>query len=88
MPIQVEFKTSGKTAQWEDHYESLLDMMEANGIKIETECEAGICGTCKTRLLSGKVEMDVEEGLDEDDIEQNMILPCVATPVTDIVLEA
>ncbi len=87
MAIQVEFKTSGKTAQWEDHYESLLDMMEANGIKVETDCEAGICGTCKTRLLSGKVEMEVEDGLDEEDIEQNMILPCVATPVTDIVLE-
>ena len=87
MTIQVEFKLSGKTAQWDDSYESILALAEGNGIEIETECESGICGTCKTRLISGKVEMEVEEGLEDSDIEQNMILPCVAVPVTDIVLE-
>ena len=87
MAIQVEFKTSGKTAHWEDSYETLLDLMEAQGIVIDTDCEAGVCGTCKIRLLSGKVEMETEDGLDGDDIEQNMILPCVATPLTNIVLE-
>lgn len=87
MAIQVEFKLSGKTAQWDDGYESILELAEENGIEIETECEAGVCGTCKTRLLSGKVDMEVEDGLEDADIEQNMILPCVAVPLTDVVLE-
>lgn len=87
MAIQVEFKTSGKTAPWQDRHKALLDMTEANDIKIETDCRSGICGTCKTRLLSGKVGMEVEDGLDEDDIEQNMVLPCVATPINYILLE-
>ena len=87
MAIQVEFKTSGKTAQWNDSYESLLELAEENGIEIETECEAGVCGTCKARLLSGEVDMEVDDGLEEEDVEANMILPCVAVPLTDIVLE-
>lgn len=87
MAITVEFKTSGKTAQWDDSYESLLDLAEESGIEIETDCEAGVCGTCKLRLISGKVDMEVEDGLDEADVAGNMILPCVAVPVTDIVLE-
>ena len=87
MAFTVEFKTSGKTAQWDESHESLLELAEENGIEIESECEAGICGTCKVRLLSGEVDMEVDDGLEEEDREQNMILPCVAVPTSDISLE-
>ncbi len=88
MAIQVEFKQSGKTVQWDDSLDSILDLAQANGIEIDSDCEAGICGTCKVRLLSGKVDMEAEDGLENEDIEQNMILTCVAVPLTDISLEA
>ncbi len=87
MAIQVEFKISGKTVPWDDSYDSVLEMAEENGVEIESDCEAGVCGTCKVRLLSGEVDMETEEGLDDDDLDQNMILACVAVPLTDIVLE-
>ena len=32
--------------------------------------------------------MEVEDGLDDADLEQNMILLCVSIPRTDVVLEA
>lgn len=88
LAINVEFKISGKTDKWCDSYDNILDMARANGINIDAECEAGICGTCKVRVLSGKVEMEVQDGLDDEDLEQNMILPCVAVPLSDLVLEA
>lgn len=87
MVYTVEFKTSGKTAQWDDSYENLLELAEENGIEIETQCEAGVCGTCKVRLISGRIDMEVDDGLEEEDRRQNMILPCVAVPLSDIVLE-
>ncbi len=87
LTIDVEFKTSGKTVKWFDSYDNIMDMARANGIEIEADCEAGICGTCKIKMLSGKVEMDVQDGLDDEDIRQNMILPCVAVPLSDLVLE-
>lgn len=87
MAIQVEFKTSGKVVNWDNSYASILELAEANGIEIETQCEAGVCGTCATRMLSGEVEMEVQDGLDEEDLKKNMILPCVAVPLTDVTLE-
>ncbi len=88
MAVQVEFKQSGKTVQWDESLDSILELARANGIEIDSDCEAGICGTCKVRLLSGKVDMEAEDGLENEDIEQNMILTCVAVPLTDISLEA
>ena len=88
MAIQVEFKQSGKTVQWDESLDSILELARANGVEIDSDCEAGICGTCKVRLLSGKVDMEAEDGLENEDIEQNMILACVSVPITDISLEA
>ncbi|MFO7964062.1 MAG: 2Fe-2S iron-sulfur cluster binding domain-containing protein [Desulfobacterales bacterium] len=85
--MKVEFKKSGKTATWDDSYENILELAEENGIEIETECEAGVCGTCKTKMLSGDVHMEVDDGLDDDDRAENYILPCVAVPKTDVVLD-
>ena len=85
--MQVEFKISGKKARWNDTYENILELAEENGVEIETNCEVGVCGTCKVRLLSGEVDMKEDDGLDEEDRQNNFILPCVAVPKTDIVLE-
>lgn len=87
MAYTVEFKKSGKTVAWDNKYESILELAENNGITIDNDCGQGICGTCMVRLLSGKVEMAVDDGLDEADQEKGMILACTAVPLSDIVLE-
>jgi ferredoxin len=86
--LTVEFKKSNKVVKWEDRFESILELARENGIEIDSECEQGFCGTCKSELLSGEVHMEVTDGLDEQEVEQNMILPCVAIPKTDIVIDA
>lgn len=88
MGTTIEFRKSGKTVQWDDAAENILELAEDNDIAIDSECMAGVCGTCKTRLLAGKVDMETDDGLEEEDRQNNMILPCVATPVTDVVLDA
>lgn len=88
MSPKVTFKKSGKSVEWDKKYESLLELAEANGVNIESECEQGFCGTCKTKLISGQVNMESTDGLETEDGEQNMILPCVAIPETDVVLDS
>ena len=88
MALTVEFKRSGKVVEWEDRFESILELAEAHGIEIDSDCQQGLCGTCKTELLSGEVHMEVTDGLDDEDIEQKMFLPCVAIPTTDILIDA
>jgi len=88
MAPKVEFKKSGKVLDWSDTFESILELAEDNGIEIESECRQGYCGTCMVKLLSGEVDMENTDGLDDSDIENNMILTCSAVPKTDVVLEA
>ena len=86
--MKVQFLKSGKTLEWDGTFENILEMAEANGIEIENVCRIGVCGTCKVRLVSGKVAMEMEEGLSDEDRQQNRILPCVAVPETDLVIDA
>jgi ferredoxin len=88
MAHKVEFKKSGKVIEWRDQYESILELAEANGIEIESDCRQGYCGSCMVKLLSGEVDMESTDGLDESDVDNKMILTCVAVPKTDVVLEA
>ena len=88
MAYTVEFKNSGKKLVWDDQYESILEMAGDNGIEIESDCEQGFCGTCAVKLVSGEVDMETTDGLEDDELENNMILACVAVPKSDLVIEA
>lgn len=88
MTYRVEFKKSGKTLKWESDAENLLDFAESGGIRIESGCRMGVCGSCKVKLISGTVTMETEDGLQDEDKADRMILPCVAVPETDLVIEA
>ncbi|MDD3620427.1 MAG: 2Fe-2S iron-sulfur cluster binding domain-containing protein [Desulfobulbaceae bacterium] len=88
MGHKVEFQKSKKTVEWDNRFESILELAEENGIDLEYECRQGFCGTCKVKLLSGTVDMETEDGLEDDDKRAGFILACVAVPQSDIVLEA
>jgi ferredoxin len=42
MTVKVEFKKSDKSAQWDDRFESILDLAEEQGMEIENDCRQGI----------------------------------------------
>jgi ferredoxin len=67
---------------------TLLEVAEMNGVNIPSSCRQGQCGTCATRLQSGEVSMDCEEGLDPALKLQGYVLTCVARPRGNIRLEA
>jgi ferredoxin len=86
--MKIRFEKSRQTLEWDGGFGNILDLAEANGIQLENACRAGVCGTCKVKLLSGEVYMETEDGLQDEDRKQNMILPCVAVPKTDLVIDA
>ncbi len=65
----------------------LLEIAEANKVPIPSSCRAGFCGTCKTKCLSGKVEMENEAGLDPEDKANGYVLTCVGHAKTDVELD-
>jgi ferredoxin-NADP reductase len=67
--------------------ETLLDAAERAGARVASFCRAGVCGTCRTRLVAGEVRCTAE-ALSDEDRAGGYVLPCVARPLGDCALEA
>jgi glycine betaine catabolism B len=64
--------------------ESLLDQGESAGLILPYSCRGGCCGSCKAKLVTGKVKQGTTDGLSKEEQEQGYILLCCTTPVTDV----
>lgn len=82
-PVVVRFSQSGKTVQWNPAAESLLELAEDQGIRVDSGCRAGSCGTCQTAIESGKVSY---QQTPDADVKPGHCLLCIATPATDLTL--
>jgi len=65
----------------------LLDVAERGGVEIPSLCRAGVCGTCRTRVVSGDVVCDADL-LNANERDQGFVLACVACVVGDCAVEA
>ena len=84
-PALVTFATSDRSVAWDGDAPTLYDLAVRNGIRIKAGCRAGSCGTCKTRVLSGKVRYLKVPG---HRVESGSCLPCVAVPEGPVTLRA
>lgn len=66
--------------------ENILDAGINNGMELPYSCKAGVCSTCKCKLVKGEVDMDIRHGLEDDEIENGYILSCQAHPISDEVV--
>ena len=83
----IEFASSGKTAAVVEG-QSLLEAATQAGVDIPSACRQGQCGTCKTRLLAGDVQMTAEHGLDTESKARGFVLTCVGRANGSIRLDA
>ena len=65
----------------------VLAAARAAGLRLPFACNKGVCGTCKSRMLSGAVEMTHGGGIRQREIDAGMILLCCARPTSDLVVE-
>ena len=66
--------------------ENILDAAHKTGIDLPYACKGGVCCTCKARVMKGSVTMDVNYGLDQDEIDAGYILTCQSHPKTEKVI--
>jgi len=85
---QISVKLDGVSFDFPLPFEgaSILDAALAQGADLPYACKGGVCTTCKARLIEGKVAMDVNWGLEPDEIERGYILTCQSHPKTDRVV--
>lgn len=84
--FNVEFTKSGRTVVCPPG-QKLLAVARAAGLRLPSSCAKGMCGTCKSRLISGEVHMVHGGGIRQREIDQGYILPCCSTPLSDLVIE-
>lgn len=65
----------------------VLDAGLAAGLRLASSCRQGLCGTCKTKLIAGKVDMKHGGGIRQREIDQGLFLPCCSKPLSDLIIE-
>jgi ring-1,2-phenylacetyl-CoA epoxidase subunit PaaE len=63
--------------------ESVLDAALRNGIDVGYSCKAGVCSTCRCKVVEGKVDMDANYALEDYEVARGVALSCQSFPVTD-----
>lgn len=66
--------------------ENILDAGMHNGMELPYSCKAGVCSTCKCKLVKGEVDMDITHGLEQHEIDAGYVLSCQAHPISDEVV--
>lgn len=79
---QVTVKLDGAAFDMSLGYggENILDAALAHGADLPYACKGGVCSTCKAKLVSGEVDMEVNYALEPDELAANFILTCQAHP--------
>jgi ferredoxin-NADP reductase len=84
--FKVEFAASRRVIDCpEDRF--VLEAAKAAGLRLPSSCTKGMCGTCKSRLLSGAVAMSPAGGIRQREIDQGWVLICCSKPTSDLIIE-
>jgi ring-1,2-phenylacetyl-CoA epoxidase subunit PaaE len=66
--------------------DAILDAALKQGADLPYACKGGVCCTCRAKLIEGEVDMEVNYGLEPEEIEQGFILTCQSHPRTEKVI--
>jgi ferredoxin-NADP reductase/MOSC domain-containing protein YiiM len=75
---EIRFRKSGLSCTWRAEQDlSLLELAEKTGISIESDCRAGSCLTCKTKVVEGSTTTETGDGC---------ALLCIGRPKTAVLI--
>ena len=59
---------------------NILDSAREAGMPAPFACKAGVCATCRAKVVSGEVEMAARYGLTDEEIAAGYVLTCQSVP--------
>ncbi|MCB1366012.1 MAG: phenylacetate-CoA oxygenase/reductase subunit PaaK [Rhodobacteraceae bacterium] len=65
---------------------SILDAALQNSMDAPYACKAGVCSTCRCKVIEGEVEMIANHALEDYEVEKGYVLSCQSYPLTDRVV--
>ena len=72
--FEIKLNSSGKT---------ILDAINKEGYDAPYSCRGGVCCTCKAKVLKGKVNMNLNYSLTDQEVAEGYILTCQAHPASE-----
>ncbi len=86
--VEVSLKEGGKTTRFQMARggESILDAALKRNSALPFACKGGVCCTCKAKLISGEVNMEVNYALEKEQLDAGYILTCQAFPLSEEVM--
>lgn len=84
---EVTIRYEGETHRFRVEPEStILQTALALDIELPYSCQSGLCTACMGKCVSGRMKLDEEDSLTEDDLKEGYVLTCVGHPLTDNVV--
>ncbi|MBY3046743.1 MOSC and FAD-binding oxidoreductase domain-containing protein [Rhizobium leguminosarum] len=80
----VSFARTGLNVRWEPTFQSLLELAEACDVPVRWSCRTGVCHTCETGLVEGRVHYRPDP---IDAPADGNVLICCSKPDGDIVID-
>ena len=86
---EVTIRYEGETYNFTVEPEStILETALALDIDLPYSCQSGLCTACMGKCTSGRMKLDEEDSLAEEDLKAGYVLTCVGHPLTsDVVIE-
>lgn len=80
---EVTVVVEGEEYQFEVAPEqTILEAGLEEDVDMPYSCQSGLCTSCRGKLISGKVKMDEDAGLSENELREGYVLCCVSHPLT------
>jgi ring-1,2-phenylacetyl-CoA epoxidase subunit PaaE len=84
--VKLSVTLDGATQTLEaDGNTSILDIARANALDAPFACKAGVCSTCRCRVVEGEVDMRANHALEDYEVEKGYVLSCQSYPVSAVV---
>ena len=81
--ISLEVHLDGKTHTLSmGAQDRVLDVALRSGLDLPYSCRAGVCCTCRARVLEGQVQMERNFTLEDWEMKKGFVLTCQARPLT------
>ena len=80
LTVVIDGKSHEMSMRSDQH---VLDVALNAGLDLPYSCKAGVCCTCRAKVLDGEVTMDKNFTLEAEEMAQGFVLSCQARPMTD-----
>ena len=80
LTVLIDGKSQELAMRTDQH---VLDVALSAGLDLPYSCKAGVCCTCRAKVLDGAVVMDKNFTLEADEMAQGFVLSCQARPTSD-----